>query len=122
MKPLAPTRSAGAKKIDGRRELEDAVQEAQIAPDALDRLAAIQADEHELLDVLLVDPGERFLACRSWSSGPELTAAFGWYMTARDREERAAEIYARLVRRVGALAADDHNPAATLGAPTSGAR
>jgi hypothetical protein len=63
-------------------------------------------------------------AYRSWSSaaGPELTAAFGWYVTALDREERAAEIYARLVRRVGALAADDHNPAATLGAPTSGAR
>jgi hypothetical protein len=37
-------------------------------------------------------------------------------MTALDREERPAEIYARLVRRVGDLATGEHNPAGTLGA------
>jgi hypothetical protein len=42
-------------------------------------------------------------------------------MTALDREERAAEIYARLVRRVGDLATGEHNPAATLGAVAWGA-
>jgi hypothetical protein len=55
---------------------------------------------------------------RNWSSatGPDVTAAFVGYMTALDREERAAEIYARLVRRVGDLATGEHNPAGTLGA------
>jgi hypothetical protein len=62
-------------------------------------------------------------AYRSWSSAarPDLAVAFAWYMTALDREERAAEVYARLVRRVRELAARDHNPAATPGAPASGA-
>jgi hypothetical protein len=45
-----------------QRELEDAVQEAQVVSSALDRLAAIQADEHELLDVVLAYARERFLA------------------------------------------------------------
>jgi hypothetical protein len=46
---------------------------------------------------------------RIWSNatGPYVTAAFRWYVTALDREERAAEIYARLVRRVGELATRD---------------
>jgi hypothetical protein len=83
----------------------------------VDKMVDAYVDWHEAC--LLVSD-----AYRSWSSatGPDLTAAFGWYMTALDREERAAEIYARLVRRVGDLAAGEHNPAATLGAPASGAR
>ena len=62
-------------------------------------------------------------AYRSWQGaiGPDLSAAFAWYMTALDREERSAEVDARLVRRVGDLAARNHNPAATPGAPASGA-
>lgn len=63
-------------------------------------------------------------AYRAWSNahGPDVTVAFGWYMTALDREERAAEIYARRVRRVGELAVADQNPAATPGAWASVAR
>jgi hypothetical protein len=62
-------------------------------------------------------------AYRSWqsASSSDTTAAFTWYMKALDREEHAAEIYARLVCRVGDHASHDHNPAATLGAPASGA-
>jgi hypothetical protein len=62
-------------------------------------------------------------AYRNWSSatGPDVTAAFVWYVTALNREERAADVYARLVRRVGDLAKGDHNPAATPGASVSGA-
>jgi hypothetical protein len=69
-------------------------------------------DWHEAC--LLVNDGYR-----NWSSatGPDVTAAFVGYMPALDREERAAEIYARLVRRVGDLATGEHNPAGTLGAP-----
>ena len=41
----------------------------------------------------------------SWSSGagPGTTCAFGLYMAALDQEERAAEVYAELVRRAGRL-------------------
>jgi hypothetical protein len=62
---------------------------------------------------LLVSDGHR-----NWSSatGPNITATFVRYMRALDREERAAEVYARLVRRVGDLATAEHNPAGTLGA------
>jgi hypothetical protein len=44
-------------------------------------------------------------AYRSWSSDTGLGAAsaFGRYMAALDREERAAEVYAGLVRRAGQL-------------------
>jgi hypothetical protein len=63
-------------------------------------------------------------AYRIWLSatGPYVSAAFGWYMTALDREERAAEIYARLVRRVGELARRDQSPVPRLPAPAAGAR
>jgi hypothetical protein len=42
----------------------------------------------------------------SWASetGPGATSAFGRYRAALDREERAAEVYAGLVRRAGQLA------------------
>ena len=42
----------------------------------------------------------------SWvnETGLRATSAFGRYMAALDREERAAEVYAGLVRRAGRLA------------------
>ena len=39
------------------------------------------------------------------------TSAFGRYMAALDDEERAAEVYAGLVRRSGQLAVSRHGPA-----------
>ncbi len=43
-------------------------------------------------------------AYRSWASGTGVgaTSAFARYMAALDHEERAAEVYAGLVRRAGA--------------------
>jgi hypothetical protein len=42
-------------------------------------------------------------AYRSWAgaTGPRARVAFCWYTAALDAEESAAEVYARLVRRVG---------------------
>ena len=53
----------------------------------------------------------------SWASETGLGAAsaFGRYMAALDREERAAEIYAGLVHRARQLAVSTHHPAETLG-------
>jgi hypothetical protein len=53
----------------------------------------------------------------SWTSetGPGATSAFGRYMAALDREERAAEVYAELIRRAGQLSLTRHDPAETLG-------
>jgi hypothetical protein len=53
----------------------------------------------------------------SWASetGLGATSAFGRYMAALDREERAAEVYAGLVRRAGRLASNRHRPAEPLG-------
>src|ERR1019366_4428013 len=45
-----------------QREVKDAVQEAQVVARALDRLVAIEADRHELLNVLLRDVPDRLLA------------------------------------------------------------
>jgi hypothetical protein len=47
----------------------------------------------------------------SWATetGPGATSAFGWYMAALDQEERAAEVYAGLVRRAGQLASSKHD-------------
>jgi hypothetical protein len=83
----------------------------------VDKMMDAYVDWHEAC--LLVSD-----AYRIWSSAtrPYVTTAFGWYMTALDREERAAEIYARLVRRVGELATRGHSPVPKLGAPASGAR
>jgi hypothetical protein len=55
---------------------------------------------------------------RTWSSatGVDVTAAFVRYMKALDREERAAEVYARLIPRVGDVPTAEHNPAGTLAA------
>jgi hypothetical protein len=49
----------------------------------------------------------------SWASetGLGATSAFGRYMAALDHEERAAEVYARLVRRVGELVSSKHHDA-----------
>jgi hypothetical protein len=53
----------------------------------------------------------------SWASGtgPGATSAFGRYVAALDHEERAAEVYAELVRRVGRLAVSRHDGAEPLG-------
>ena len=53
----------------------------------------------------------------SWASVTDLgaTSAFGRYMTAVDHEERAAEVYAGLVRRAGQLAPSGHDSAQSLG-------
>ena len=47
----------------------------------------------------------------SWASerGPGATSAFGWYMATLDEEERAADLYAGLVRRVGMLPSSKHD-------------
>jgi hypothetical protein len=53
----------------------------------------------------------------SWASGtsPGATSAFGWYMDALDQEERAAEVYAGLVRRAGQLGSSQHDAVEPLG-------
>jgi hypothetical protein len=55
-------------------------------------------------------------AYRNWSCAtrPDVTATFAGYMRALDREERAAEVYARLVRRIGDLATGARDPVARL--------
>jgi hypothetical protein len=57
-------------------------------------------------------------AYRSWASETDLggTCAFGRYTEALDREERAAEVYAALVRRAGQLTSSRHDPAEPSGA------
>src|SRR5437763_15676416 len=57
----------------------------------------------------------------SWASetGLGATSAFGRYMAALDHEELAAEVYARLVRRVGEFVLSKHNDA--VEAPDGGA-
>ena len=49
----------------------------------------------------------------SWASetGLGATSAFGRYVAALDHEERAAEVYAGLVRRAGRLASSKHHDA-----------
>jgi hypothetical protein len=56
-------------------------------------------------------------AYASWAgeTGLGATSAFGRYMATLDREERAAEAYAGLVRRAGQLALNRHDPAEPLG-------
>jgi hypothetical protein len=53
----------------------------------------------------------------SWASetGPNPTSAFGGYMEALKQEERAAEVYAGLVRRADQLVARKHDPVEPLG-------
>jgi len=56
----------------------------------------------------------------SWvrETGPGVESAFGRYMAALEQEERAAEVYARLVRRAGQLRLEQ---ARTLVEPLGGA-
>jgi hypothetical protein len=58
----------------------------------------------------------------SWASetGLGATSAFGRYMAALDREERAAEVYAEMVRRAVRLASNPHDPAEPLGGAARG--
>jgi hypothetical protein len=58
----------------------------------------------------------------SWQSetGLGATSGFGRYMAALDREERAAEIYAGLVKRAGQLVSSSHDPAEPLGGAVRG--
>jgi hypothetical protein len=57
-------------------------------------------------------------AYRSWASETDLggTSAFGRYTAALDREERAAGVYAALLRHAGQLAPSRHDPAEPSGA------
>ena len=53
----------------------------------------------------------------SWAgeTGPGARCAFGRYMAALDQEERAADVYAGLVRRAGQLPSSKDNPAEPIG-------
>jgi hypothetical protein len=55
-------------------------------------------------------------AYNSWASatGPYARVAFCRYTAALDAEERAAEVYASLVRRVGRAATSNDNPSGPL--------
>jgi hypothetical protein len=61
---------------------------------------------------------------RAWStsSGFDATIAFARYAAALDREERAAEVYAGLVRGVGRPDKNHQSQAGRLRAPAWGAR
>jgi hypothetical protein len=61
-------------------------------------------------------------AYSSWAGevGLGATSAFTRYMSALDHEERAAEVYAGLVRRAGQLASSKHDPAEPLGGAAGG--
>ena len=56
----------------------------------------------------------------SWAreTGPGARFAFGSYIAALDQEERAAEVYAGLVRRAGQLVSSEHD---TVEAPSRAA-
>lgn len=58
----------------------------------------------------------------SWTSetGRRATSSFGWYMAALDQEERAAEVYAGLVRRAGQLPSSKDHPAEPIGGAARG--
>jgi hypothetical protein len=57
----------------------------------------------------------------SWASetGPGATSSFAWYMAALDQEERAADVYAGLVRRAGQLPSSKDDPAEPVGGAAS---
>jgi hypothetical protein len=59
----------------------------------------------------------------SWMSetGPGVSSAFGRYMAALEQEERAAEAYARLVRRASRLVSSKHDAVGPLGGAAWGA-
>ncbi len=58
----------------------------------------------------------------AWASemGPGATSAFWWYMAALEQEERAAEVYAGLVRRAGQLVSSEHDAVEPRGGATRG--
>jgi hypothetical protein len=58
----------------------------------------------------------------SWvsDSGVSATVAFGSYMAALDREQDAAEAYARLVRQADQLLSSERAPSEALGGPAWG--
>jgi len=62
-------------------------------------------------------------AYSSWVSetGPDVASAFGRYLAALEHEERAAEVYARLVRRAGRLVSSGHDAVEPLGGAAWGA-
>ena len=55
----------------------------------------------------------------SWASeaGPDATLAFGRYLAALDREEQAAELYAKLVQRLERLVGRSVLSSGPLGTP-----
>lgn len=57
---------------------------------------------------------------RASETDPGATSAFESYMAALDQEERAADVYAGLVRRAGQLASSKYSPAGPLGGPAWG--
>jgi hypothetical protein len=62
-------------------------------------------------------------ACRRWKSaeGADAALAFRAYVAALDREERASEVYADLMSRLGPLVNDVAPRLIRDGAPISGA-
>ena len=58
----------------------------------------------------------------SWASetGPGATSAFAGYMAALEQEERAAEVYAGLVRRAGQVVSSKHDAVEPLGGAARG--
>ena len=62
-------------------------------------------------------------ACRRWESaeGADAALAFRAYVAALDREERASEVYAELIGRLGPLVKNAVPPLTGDGAPISGA-
>jgi hypothetical protein len=60
----------------------------------------------------------------SWMSetGPDVASAFGRYMAALEQEERAAEVYARLVRRASRIVSSEHDAVEPLGGAASAQR
>jgi len=58
----------------------------------------------------------------SWASqtGSGVSSAFGCYMAALEQEERAAEVYAGLVRRAGELCLRKHDAVEPLGGAAGG--
>jgi hypothetical protein len=53
--------------------------------------------------------------CWPSETGLGATSAFGRYMAALDREERAADVYAALVQRAGQLFATKHDAVEAIG-------
>jgi hypothetical protein len=78
---------------------------------SLDRMIRACVDWHEAWS-LVHD------AYRSWTSatGPRTRVVFWRHIAALDAEERAAEVYASLVRRVGYLATRDSDLSGPLAA------